>query len=329
MNNKISTKIKVMGILFTLLLLSIITTTIYLNDKNQQDAMIINIAGKQRMLSQNISKNIFYLYFNQQASLFELDNSTKEFIYNLNSLKGENRLSKLKESPTAQIESQLVKVELLWTNFYKKISHFKELLKSQENPDELINIVNTIHSTNTILLYEIDSLVSLYTIHSEKKVYILKNTQYFFALLILFLIIYSFLELKTMEKNALKFLEESKKIMEQDLAQPLQPLKIDAEKELIEASDILNRFLSKVNLAINDSNNAMIKSQHASLKLEELSCEFDEIINELKDSSEISKHLNKSEDIAIQTQDYLINSTKRLEELKKELEKIISSYEKM
>lgn len=329
MNNKISTKIKIIGILFTLLLLSIVTTTIYLNDKNQQDAMIINIAGKQRMLSQNISKNIFYLYFNQQASLFELDNSTKEFIYNLNSLKGENRLSKLKESPTAQIESQLVKVELLWANFYKKISSFKELLKSQENPDELKNIVNIIHSTNTILLYEIDSLVSLYTIHSEKKVYILKNTQYFFALLILFLIIYSFLEFKTMEKNAIKFLEESKKIMEQDLEQPLQPLKIDAEKELIEASDILNRFLSKINLVINDSNNAMIKSQEASLKLEELSCEFDEIINELKDSSEISKHLNKSEDIAIQTQDYLINSTKRLEELKKELEKIISSYEKM
>lgn len=329
MKNKISTKIKIIGILFTLVLLSIITTTIYLNDKNQQDAMIINIAGKQRMLSQNISKNIFYLYFNQQGSFFELDNSSKEFIYNLNSLKGGNNLSKLKEAPTSQIESQLVKVELLWTNFYKNIAKFKELIISQDNPEELKNIVNIIYSTNTILLYEIDSLVSLYTIHSEEKVYILKNTQYFFAMLILFLIIYSFLELKTMEKNALKFLEESKKIMEQDLAQPLQPLKIDAEKELIEASDILNRFLSKVNLAINDSNNAMIKSQHASLKLEELSCEFDEIINELKDSSEISKHLNKSEDIAIQTQDYLINSTKRLEELKKELEKIISSYEKM
>ena len=38
---------------------SIITTTIYLNNKNEKDAMIINIAGKQRMLTQNISKNIF------------------------------------------------------------------------------------------------------------------------------------------------------------------------------------------------------------------------------------------------------------------------------
>ncbi|MDX4040207.1 type IV pili methyl-accepting chemotaxis transducer N-terminal domain-containing protein, partial [Aliarcobacter skirrowii] len=71
--NSISTKIKIIGILFTLLLLSIVTTTIYLNDKNHKDATIINIAGKQRMLSQNISKNIFYLNQNKTASKDELN----------------------------------------------------------------------------------------------------------------------------------------------------------------------------------------------------------------------------------------------------------------
>ena len=60
--SNISTKIKIIGILFALLMTSIIATTIYLNNKNEKDAMIINIAGKQRMLTQNISKNIFYLY---------------------------------------------------------------------------------------------------------------------------------------------------------------------------------------------------------------------------------------------------------------------------
>jgi nitrate/nitrite-specific signal transduction histidine kinase len=52
---------------------SIIATTIYLNNKNEKDAMIINIAGKQRMLTQNISKNIFYLYSNPKSSQNELD----------------------------------------------------------------------------------------------------------------------------------------------------------------------------------------------------------------------------------------------------------------
>lgn len=190
------------------------------------------------------------------------------------------------------------------------------------------NIVNKIYETNPELLYEVDALVSLHTINSEQKIRFLKNSQYFFAILILFLIIYSFLELKTMEKNALKFIEESKKVMEQNFEEPLKPIKIEAEGELIEASNIFNRFLNKINSAIIDSNSALEQSKNASYKLEEISNEFDEIISELQNKSEISKQLNKSEDIAIQTQEQLLHSSKRLNELKNELEKIILFAEK-
>ena len=326
--SNISTKIKVIGILFALLMTSIIATTIYLNNKNEKDAMIINIAGKQRMLTQNISKNIFYLYSNPKSSQNELDTSIEEFIYNLESLKGGNSLSKLKESPNIQIDRQMLQIEYLWSIFYQNIVKFKELIQNNSNKQELQNIVNIIYETNPELLYEVDALVSLHTINSEQKIRFLKNSQYFFAILILFLIIYSFLELKTMEKNALRFLEESKKVMEQNFEEPLKPLKIEAEGELIEASNIFNRFLNKINSAIIDSNSALEQSKNASYKLEEISNEFDEIINELQNKSEISKQLNKSEDIAIQTQEQLLHSSKRLNELKNELEKIILFAEK-
>ena len=326
--SNISTKIKVIGILFALLMTSIIATTIYLNNKNEKDAMIINIAGKQRMLTQNISKNIFYLYSNPKSSQNELDSSIEEFIYNLESLKGGNSLSKLKESPNIQIDRQMLQIEYLWSIFYQNIVKFKELIQNNSNKQELQNIVNIIYETNPELLYEVDALVSLHTINSEQKIRFLKNSQYFFAILILFLIIYSFLELKTMEKNALRFLEESKKVMEQNFEEPLKPLKIEAEGELIEASNIFNRFLNKINSAIIDSNSALEQSKNASYKLEEISNEFDEIISELKNKSEISKQLNKSEDIAIQTQEQLLHSSKRLNELKNELEKIILFAEK-
>ena len=59
--NTISSKIKLIGTLFAILMISIVATTIYLNEKNKKDSSIINTAGKQRMLSQKISKNIFYL----------------------------------------------------------------------------------------------------------------------------------------------------------------------------------------------------------------------------------------------------------------------------
>ena len=326
--SNISTKIKVIGILFALLMTSIIATTIYLNNKNEKDAMIINIAGKQRMLTQNISKNIFYLYLNPKSSQNELDTSIEEFIYNLESLKGGNSLSKLKESPNIQIDRQMLQIEYLWSIFYQNIVKFKELIQNNSNKQELQNIVNIIYETNPELLYEVDALVSLHTINSEQKIRFLKNSQYFFAILILFLIIYSFLELKTMEKNALRFLEESKKVMEQNFEEPLKPLKIEAEGELVEASNIFNRFLNKINSAIIDSNSALEQSKNASYKLEEISNEFDEIISELKNKSEISKQLNRSEDIAIQTQEQLLHSSKRLNELKNELEKIILFAEK-
>ena len=326
--SNISTKIKVIGILFALLMTSIIATTIYLNNKNEKDAMIINIAGKQRMLTQNISKNIFYLYSNPKSSQNELDTSIEEFIYNLESLKGGNSLSKLKESPNMQIDRQMLQIEYLWSIFYQNIVKFKELIHNNTNQKELQNIVNIIYETNPELLYEVDALVSLHTINSEQKIRFLKNSQYFFAILILFFIIYSFLELKTMEKNALRFLEESKKVMEQDFEEPLKPLKIEAEGELVEASNIFNRFLNKINSAIIDSNSALEQSKNASYKLEEITNEFDEIISELKNKSEISKQLNKSEDIAIQTQEQLLHSSKRLNELKNELEKIILFAEK-
>ena len=326
--SNISTKIKIIGILFALLMTSIIATTIYLNNKNEKDAMIINIAGKQRMLTQNISKNIFYLYSNPKSSQNELDSSIEEFIYNLESLKGGNSLSKLKESPNIQIDRQMLQIEYLWSIFYQNIVKFKELIQNNSNKQELQNIVNIIYETNPELLYEVDALVSLHTINSEQKIRFLKNSQYFFAILILFLIIYSFLELKTMEKNALRFIEESKKVMEQNFEEPLKPIKIEAEGELIEASNIFNRFLNKINSAIIDSNSALEQSKNASYKLEEISNEFDEIINEIQNKSEISKQLNKSEDIAIQTQEQLLHSSKRLNELKNELEKIILFAEK-
>ena len=59
--------------------------------------------------------------------------------------------------------------------------------------------------------------------------------------------------------------------------------------------------------------------------MEELSEEFDLIIDGLKNSADISKQLNKSEYIVIQSQEDLVNSTKRLQELKNELDKILNA----
>ena len=325
--NNISTKIKFIGILFLVLMISIISTTIYLNNKSKKDALIINVAGKQRMLTQNISKNVFYLYYIKNGVHTELDNSVIEFVYNLNSLKDGNNLIGIEKAPTDLIAKQLAKVEIMWNTFYQNIENFKKLNNKEDalSQNELKKTIEAIYNTNTTLLNEVDNLVSMYTTYSEEKMNYLKYAQYFFALIIIALIIYSFSQLKAMEENAKRFLEESKKIIEQDIDEPLSPIKIEAENEIVEATNTLNCFIQKINSVVTYSANAIEQSKNASQKLEELSEEFDLIIDGLKNSADISKQLNKSEDIVIQSQEDLVNSTKRLQELKNELDKILNA----
>ena len=119
------------------------------------------------------------------------------------------------------------------------------------------NIVNSVYSTNTILLTEVDNLVSMYTTYTEQKSDYLRYIQYLFALIIIFLIIYSFSQLKSMEENAKRFFEESKRIMQNANNELLVPIKIEAEKEIVEATDTINCFIDKINSAMTYSANAI------------------------------------------------------------------------
>ncbi|MBP7770094.1 MAG: type IV pili methyl-accepting chemotaxis transducer N-terminal domain-containing protein [Aliarcobacter sp.] len=324
--NTITRKIKLIGILFIILMLSIIATTIYLNEKSKNHASIINIAGKQRMLSQKISKNIFYLFYNESSST-ELNEAIEEFTYNLDSLKNGNTKIKISKIQNFEINAQLLNVERLWNDFYTNINAFKENIDKKDNLTKLFleDIFKTIYNTNITLLNEIDILVSLYTKDAEEKTDCLRNIQYFFVLLIFSLFIYSFSQLKAMEANAKKFFEYSKKIVDNPSHTPLKPIKIVAEKEITDATDTINSFINKINSAMSYSTSAVEQSKNAFIKLEEITDEFDIILNELKDSTEISKRLDKSEEIVIQTQEELIKSTKKLQTLKEELDFILTS----
>ena len=325
-NSTISKKIKTIGGILFILMISIIVTTIYLNAKNKKDALIINIAGKERMLTQKISKNIFYLYNNDNTDYTELDNATEEFIYNLNSLKNGNALRGISKVPTDKIANQIVKVQILWNNFHSNVQKFKELnlLENKTNAKLVKNIVNSIYNTNINLLNEVDNLVSMYTIYSENKTEYLKYFQFFSAVIMLILISYSFSQLRSIESNAKKFFEFSKQLVKGD--QPMTPLQIDdAEGEIVEATDTLNCFINKVNSAMDYSAEAIEQSKNASSKLEEITEEFDKVIGELENNTDVSRQIDKSEDMVIESTEELMNSTKKLQELKNELDKLLST----
>lgn len=326
--NKISTKIKLIGALLIFLMASVIATTIYLNQQNIKDALLINIAGKQRMLTQKIAKNIFYVHYNSSMDFYELNSACDEFIEGLSTLKHGNQDKGILVAPTNEIASQLNEVSKLWENFYEDVQNFKLLSSSEPKKDkELEDIVASIYKHNTILLSNVDKLVTMYTNHSEDKTNFIKSFQYTSGAILFLLFIYSLMQLKSIESHVDSFMQYSKMLVDNEDISSLTPIKLEAESEheIIEVSDTINCFINKINSAMEHSNEALLQSQKASSKLEELTDEFDTILGELKDKSLASKHLNNSEDIVIESTEELINSTKKLTNLKKELDKLIKS----
>jgi len=326
--SKISTKIKILGAILVFLMVNLIVLTIYLNQKNVKDALVINIAGKERMLTQKISKNVFYLYQKNTTDFNELDIAVEEFIYGINSLKDGNKLRGIMEVPTDKIAEQISKILILWSSFNKNVDDFKQLLLLRKNQNETIleSKVSLIYNSNIHLLEEVDNLVTMYTNYMESKTETIKYFQYGGAFILFILIIYSLMQLKIIEAHAQEFLDYSKVIMESQLDnKPFKTITIEAESEIVEATDTINCFINKINSAMDYSSEAIAKTKIASEKLENIADEFDKIINEMHDSSYVTSQLDKSEDIMIQSNEELINTTQKLEKLKLELNKLLTS----
>jgi len=321
--NKISTKIKFLGALLIFLMLSVISTTIYLNQQNTKDALVVNIVGKQRMLTQKMAKNVFFIHYSSNKDFYELNTAIQEFIDGLNILRHGSQDKQITSVPTHKISQQLLEVNKLWERFYEDLQTFKLYTNSNVNrAQELEQIVANIYKENTILLDNVDKLVTMYTEYSEEKTNFIKTFQYTSGFILLILFVYSLFQLRIIESHVDEFMQYSKLLVNEDETTKLQPIKIEEESEveLVEVSDTINCFIKKINSAVDYSSEALLQSQQASQKLEELTDEFDMILDELKDSSIISKHLNNSEDIVIESTEDLINSTKRLQNLKEELQ---------
>jgi len=301
--------------------------TLYLNQQNEKDALIINIAGKQRMLTQKIAKNIFYIQHNPNKSFQELNAATDEFIKGLYTLEYGNKSIGTYAAPTKNIKNKLEKVNNLWSKFHKNIQEFIMIveLNEQQKNEELESIIISIENENNILLSNVDELVTMYTEYSEGKTNYMKFFQYLSAFILLSIFVYSLTKLRQIESHVDEFMQYSKSLVLDKDGTKIVPLNINAESEIVEVSDTINCFIDKINSAVTYSNEALEKSQQASLKLEELTDEFDGIINELQNGSLISKHLSNSEDIAIESTEGLIKSTMKLHNLKTELDKLIQS----
>lgn len=317
----VSQKIKIIGALLILSIFTVIVVTIFLNHKNVKDATIVNIAGKQRMLTQRITKNVYFLYQNKQNNFTEIDNAIEEFNYGLGTLINGDTLLGISSAPTEELKAQMTKVVILWTSFERNVKEFKEALIKNDT-QKLNSTIKFINNNNNKLLQEVDEIVTLYAKYIEEKTAFIKRFQYLAFTLLLLLAIYSIIQLRQIELNAREFIEKSKKISSGDINE-LTPININTEKEFIEVADNMNNFISKVSSAMNYSQTALEQSKKASQKLESLTEEFDDLINDFENKSDVLKGLDRSEDIMIESTEDLLKTTKRLQALKTQLDSLV------
>ena len=312
-----STKIRLLGASLFLTVLIVIMVTIYLNHKNKKDALIINIAGKERMLTQKITKNIFLAQYSGSNDFTEMDEAIREFKFGIQTLLYGNKSLNIASAPTDKIIKQIYKVQSLWDVFLKNSADYKKAISSNDK-EQVEILVHYFKDSNIELLQEVDKLVSLHTEYFETKNQFIKNFQYTsFAFLIVFAL-YAIVQLRQIEVHARDFIEKSRKISIGDF-ENLEPLIVDSEKEFIEVANNLNCFITKVSSAMHYSQTALDQSKMASNRLEELTTEFTVLLGELEMKTDISDNLDRSEDIVIESTEELLKTTKKLQNLKNEL----------
>lgn len=317
----VSNKIKILGAFLMLAIFAVITVSIYLNHKNTKDALIVNIAGKQRMLTQRITKNIYFINHSRSTNFKEMENAISNFKYGLTTLKIGNESLKISAPPVENIRMQIEKVQVLWDSFYNNSLEFQKAILRNDT-QKINSLLMYFNEANNELLKEVDEVVTLYTKYIEEKTTFIKNFQYLAFCLLFVLSIYALIQLKQIESHAREFMEKAKQIGTKDL-DSVEFIDVKGESEFVEIADNFNSFISKVSSAVNYSENALNQSKLASEKLESLTDEFETFLDGLGNKNEVSNQLDRSEDIVIQSTEELLKSTKKLKELKEELDKLL------
>ena len=128
----ISNKLKLVGGSLTFIVIATIIISVYMNARSKKDALIINIAGKQRMLTQKISKEIFYNIHKYSTDFRIINSSMNTFDNSLSDLINGNSAKGIYPPQNEKITEKLKQVRKMWLPF-------KDNILKLENNLEKIN----------------------------------------------------------------------------------------------------------------------------------------------------------------------------------------------
>jgi len=122
----ISAKMRLAGGLLSFVILFIISLTVMMNQMSKKDSYIINIAGKQRMLSQKISKETFFIVHRHTNDFRELNTAVGLFESSLKDLLYGNESKGIYAPQNERIQAKLEEVMALWLPFRVEVEALKK-----------------------------------------------------------------------------------------------------------------------------------------------------------------------------------------------------------
>ncbi len=290
--------------------------------QDEMDGKYIDLSGRQRMLSQRMSLFLErYLRTSNKEDLLLYERARKLYDETITSFLNDKNV---KSKENVYLATKLV--YRYWKNFEK---YAKNLIKNEE---EINSHLNYIYKNNLKILNTMDEAVWLFTDYSEEKNNMFIYMQFLTLSIALIIILYSFVLSKEIVNHIQDFVTKAKALATSDITKSL-PNKIvlneENEDELLEASSHINSFVSKVNLALDHSQDAVSKAEKAVRELENLSENVEEMLSQLNlDETErkgFDKRISATEDIAIESTENLLHVTKMLQKLKTNLDSVLKS----
>ncbi|MGB6020559.1 MAG: hypothetical protein WBF77_13285 [Sulfurimonadaceae bacterium] len=315
-------KLKIVAVLIVLVAIALALLFSYTSYQNKTNSSLLNTINEQKAFTQEVAKDIFYIYKNKNASTEQLDASIRKFLSNL-----KNKDETLYQIDSVLIQNESDKILLLWNDFYKSVQNFRDQNRVTTAYSNIVleEIVKDIYNRNLTLVVEFNKLIKMQQEDFQSRLESYKNIQYMLFFILGLLLLYLFIQLQNVIAFIQKFLKTSKSIITNSSIKALKPIEVtNKSADIAEATNNFNFLVHKINDSIYYASNAI---EHSYQSLEEVEKSIEdllELLSIMEEDSEIDKELTKKEDALIHSFEELANSAQKLKELKSDLDLLTS-----
>ena len=310
-------KIKFVAALILILLVVLALFSKHIATQNSVNLNLLKTINEQKAFTQEISKNIFYIYKNKDASIKQLDRSIALFIENMN-----NRDDTLHSIDADELKKETKQIVILWNDFYLLVQNFRDKNRMSSPYGSIIleKIVNDIYKKNLELVTEFNKIIVMHKRYFDTIKERNRAIQITLFIIILALLLYLFTQLKELILFMQKFLQTSRNIIQKSTVKGVQPIELDpVSSDISEASEDFNYLVQKINNSMEISMQSMQQTTDSLEQVEENIEDLLELIATMHEQKNLDKELIKKEDVMIEALEELSSASQRLQTVQKNL----------